>query len=106
MGARDLTEKEPYGNRLRTLQRAPLWLSDVLPDEARRTWPIVLPVAAAGAAAVTAAVVTLIRGDSALPPVVGYLVDVPLDAKGRPPKLKKASVLLFARPVPGRDALR
>ena len=33
-----------------------------------------------------------------------YLVDVPLDAKGKPPKLKKAEVLLFARPVDGRPA--
>lgn len=31
-----------------------------------------------------------------------YLVDVPLDARGKPPKLKKLSVLLFARAVPGR----
>ena len=31
-----------------------------------------------------------------------YLVDVPLDAKGKPPKFKKQDVLLFARPVPGR----
>lgn len=31
-----------------------------------------------------------------------YLVDVPLDAKGKAPKLKKQSVILFARPVVGR----
>lgn len=31
-----------------------------------------------------------------------YLVDVPLDAKGRAPKLRKQEVLLFARPVTGR----
>ena len=31
-----------------------------------------------------------------------YLVDVPLDARGRVPKLRKQSVVLFARPVAGR----
>ena len=31
-----------------------------------------------------------------------YLVDLPLDAKGKPPALKKQSLLLFARPVAGR----
>lgn len=31
-----------------------------------------------------------------------YLADVKLDAKGGLPKLKKASVVLFANPVPGR----
>ena len=31
-----------------------------------------------------------------------YLVDLPTDAKGDAPKLKKRTVLLFARPVPGR----
>ena len=40
------------------------------------------------------------------PPLTGdalrYLVDVPLDAKGKVPKLTKLSVLLFARAVPGR----
>ena len=30
-----------------------------------------------------------------------YLVDVPLDAKGKAPKLKKQSVILFARPAAG-----
>lgn len=33
---------------------------------------------------------------------VGYLADVPLDPKGRVPKLKKREVLVFARPVAGR----
>jgi hypothetical protein len=50
-----------------------------------------------------ATVVTLIRGSAALPPVVGYVVDVPIDAAGHPPKLKKASVMLFARTVPGQS---
>ncbi|MBB3859761.1 hypothetical protein GGQ88_001022 [Novosphingobium hassiacum] len=33
---------------------------------------------------------------------VRYLADVPLDAKGKPPKLNKAQVMLFARTVAGR----
>jgi hypothetical protein len=33
---------------------------------------------------------------------VTYLADVPLDAKGRVPSLKKRDVLIFARPVGGR----
>lgn len=39
----------------------------------------------------------LIRGDGGVSPTVRYLYDAPLDARGKPPKLKKASVILFAR---------
>lgn len=51
---------------------------------------------------IEADVVALIRGTSAIPPRIGYLADIPLDARGRVPKLKKLRVLLFARPVDGR----
>ena len=44
----------------------------------------------------------LIAGRTALPASLRYLADVPLDAKGKPPKLKKQEVILFARPVAGR----
>lgn len=44
----------------------------------------------------------LIRGAGGLPPRIGYVADVPLDARGRAPKLKKMRVLIFARPVQGR----
>ena len=44
---------------------------------------------------------SLIRGPGGLPPRVGYLLDLPLDARGRVPKLKKQRVLVLARPVPG-----
>lgn len=47
-------------------------------------------------------VLALIRGPSAVPPRVTYVVDVPLDARGKAPKLKNQRVLLFARPVNGR----
>jgi hypothetical protein len=45
---------------------------------------------------------TLIRGAGGLPPNLSYLVDVPLDAKGKAPKLKDSKVLLLARTVPGK----
>ncbi|HVF94339.1 MAG TPA: hypothetical protein VM900_08490, partial [Sphingomonas sp.] len=40
-------------------------------------------------------------GTGGVPPRIGYVVDVPTDADGRTPKLKKQRVLLFARPVSG-----
>lgn len=53
---------------------------------------------------VTADIVALLRGDSALPAQIGYLYDAPLDVRGRPPALRKLRVILFARPVAGRPA--
>lgn len=54
---------------------------------------------------VEADVVSLIRGAGPLAARISYLVDLPLDAKGKPPKLKKKQpVLLFARPVAGAAA--
>lgn len=51
---------------------------------------------------VEAETIALIAGNAPLGESVRYLVDVPLDAKGKPPKLKKREFLLFARPVAGR----
>lgn len=51
---------------------------------------------------VIADVAAVIRGPAGLPPRISYLADVPLDARGKPPKLKKARMLIFAQPVPGR----
>ncbi|MEL6487369.1 MAG: hypothetical protein AAFQ13_09520 [Pseudomonadota bacterium] len=45
----------------------------------------------------------LIAGRSALGESLVYLVDVPLDSKGKAPKLKKREMLLFANEA-GRDA--
>ena len=73
--------------------------------EASRLKPAEAPTVAAGYARfyVVADVVGLIRGPTnGIPSRVTYLADVPLDARGKPPRLKKARVLLFARPVPGR----
>ncbi len=47
-------------------------------------------------------VIALVRGTGAIPPRVGWLVDVAPDWRGRTPNLKKQRVLAFARPVAGR----
>jgi len=51
---------------------------------------------------VQAETVALVTGTSGLGESLAYLVDLPLDSSGKPPKLKKLDVLLFARSVPGR----
>lgn len=45
---------------------------------------------------------SVVAGTQPLGQVLRYLVDLPLDAKGKPPKFKKQSVVLFARPLNGR----
>lgn len=50
----------------------------------------------------TGKVESLLFGRTSVNMDQAWLADVPLDAKGRPPKLTKTSVLLFARPVSGR----
>lgn len=47
---------------------------------------------------VEADVTSLIRGETGISPLVTYLYDAPLDTRGKIPKLKKASFLIFARP--------
>jgi hypothetical protein len=44
----------------------------------------------------------VIAGRAGVGPTLAYLVDVPLDAKGKVPKLKNREFVLFANPVPGR----
>lgn len=51
---------------------------------------------------VTADVGALIRAGGPLPARIGYLVDVPFDARGRTPNLKRQRVIAFARAVAGR----
>ncbi len=48
----------------------------------------------------TVDVVALIRAPGATGAQLSYIYDVPLDAGGNAPKLKKTRVLLFARPIP------
>lgn len=45
----------------------------------------------------------LIAGNVPVGQGLRYLVDVPLDARGKVPKLKKTEQILFARTVPGRS---
>jgi hypothetical protein len=52
---------------------------------------------------VEAALVSLIRSPQSLPARLGYLVDLPLDARGKAPRLRKGGeYLLLASPVQGR----
>ena len=51
---------------------------------------------------VEARTLALLAGSRGVGDSLVYLVDLPLDARGKPPPLKKQEVLLFARPVPGR----
>lgn len=44
----------------------------------------------------------LLRGSGGLPGSISYIADVPLDAKGKAPKLKKARFILFANRVAQR----
>lgn len=46
----------------------------------------------------------LLSGRAAIGESVRYLADVPLDARGRAPRLTKQSMLIFALPVPGRPS--
>jgi len=79
--------------------------SPVIADAAIRSTTRIKGAEAAGVAAgrqrlyVEADVTALVRGQAGLPPRIGYVLDAPTDDRGRAPKLKKARVLLFARPV-------
>ena len=47
----------------------------------------------------------LISGNAPIGEAFSYIVDVPRRANGKPPKLKKQSVVLFARSVPNRPGM-
>lgn len=47
----------------------------------------------------------LIAGNAVVGEKLTYLVDLPLDAKGKPPALKNKDVFLFARTVPGKPGM-
>lgn len=51
---------------------------------------------------VTSMIERLLASSTALPSSVGYLVDVPLDSRGKPPKIKGLQVFLFLKPAPGK----
>lgn len=44
----------------------------------------------------------VLKSPTALGESLRYLVDLPADARGRPPRIRKESVLVFANPVAGR----
>lgn len=81
--------------------------SSVIADATIRSTSRIKGAEAAGVAPghqrlyVEADVAALIRAPGGLPPRIGYLLDVPVDARGRAPRLKKTRVLLFAKPVAG-----
>ena len=51
---------------------------------------------------IEADVMALIRGEGGITPRVRFVVDIPKDAKGKIPKLKKQRLFLFGRQVEGR----
>lgn len=54
---------------------------------------------------VTARLSALLRSTDSLPERITYLLDVPLDTKGRAPKIKKNKVILAAAPVAGKPGI-
>jgi hypothetical protein len=69
--------------------------------------PIKGAVTAGGATRfyVEADVTVLIRGSQGIAPKLAWIVDIAPDSRGKPPKLRKADVLLAARPVSGRPGV-
>ncbi|MBD2843370.1 hypothetical protein IB285_14005 [Erythrobacter sp. KMU-140] len=55
---------------------------------------------------IEAETLALIAGDTAIGESLVYLVDVPLNERGKAPKLKKREVILFADALPGRPATK
>lgn len=53
---------------------------------------------------IEAQTIALIAGRAGVPATFVYLADVPLDTRGKVPKLNKREVVLFAKPVAGRPA--
>jgi signal transduction histidine kinase len=77
MDAKGIIHRGPYGSGVRRLQRRRGWWTEALRAEARRTMPIVLPVAALAAAAMVAAVFALAAdwpSGSALAGIAGLLL--------------------------------
>jgi hypothetical protein len=83
--------------------------ADVVLDATIRSAARIRPAEAVGLAPgharfyVVADVGALVRAKGPLPARIGYLVDVPFDARGRLPNLKKQRVIAFARGVAGRS---
>lgn len=90
----------PYAQYADLVLAAPVIVDATIHGTTRLKGPDAAGVAAGKARLyVEADVLALIRGDTPLPPRIAYVLDVPIDSQGRLPKLRKARVLLFARPV-------
>lgn len=104
-GAQEAVAAPPptYADLVDLSDRTPLVLRAQIRDSA-----VVEPERAPGLAPgharlyIEARTSALIAGNAPMGESLRYLVDVPLDAKGKVPKLKKREVIVFARPVPGR----
>lgn len=92
----------PYADYADLVVAAPVIIDATVRSELRLK-PIDAPGLQPGEARlyIEADVMALIRGSSAVPPRIGYTIDVPLNARGRPPRYRKSRVLLFARGVAG-----
>ena len=95
----------PYAQYADLVVAAPMVLDAAVHSELRLK-PADAPDLPPGAARLylEADVLSLIRGTGAIPARIGYTIDVKLDARGKPPRYRKARVLLFARPVRGNPA--
>ncbi len=74
-------------------------LARVEPEHARGVQP------GTGRFYAEARVKALIAGNTVLGEAQRYLIDLPIDARGKPPPLAKKQVLLFARPVAGQPGV-
>ena len=92
----------PYADYADLVVMAPVIVDATVRSELRLK-PVDAPGLQPGLARlyIEADVIALIRGTNALATRVGYTIDVPLDASGRPPRYRKSRVLLFARGVAG-----
>ncbi len=101
--AQNATVLPSYATLARQVTTAPL-IIDARIRKAARLKPEESPGLTAGMARflIEADVSALIRGSQALDSRITYTADVPLNAKGKAPKLAKQRVLLFARAVPAR----
>lgn len=94
------TDRIPYSDYADLVVAAPVIIDATVRSEVRLK-PAEAPGVPQNAARLylEADVAALIRGTGAVPPRIGYTIDVPLDARGKPPRYRKMRVLLFARGV-------
>jgi hypothetical protein len=106
MQAQSVAALPSYATLAKQVTAAPLIL-DARIRKAERLRPEESPGLAPGMVRflIEADVSALIRGTQAMAPRISYTADLPLGAKGKPPKLGKQRVLLFARPVAARPGV-